>query len=232
MRRSSYATGGSVRDSCATCEKLTLYDWFHQLSRGSLSTSFSIVEVLFKARRTEFFYNSARLDLRPGDTVIIEADRGVDIGTVYLVGDLVRARLASVGLPKNMTFSNIIRRATSSDIETARSVHMTEAKASEVAAVFIRDLSLDMKVVEVEWQLDRNKLTFYFTADHRVDFRTLVRKLAGRFRTRVELRQIGARDQAARRAESVAVDVSCAVRPGFPSLNRLQPNRPKIKTCP
>ncbi len=130
--------------------------------------------------------------------MIVQADRGVDFGTVHMVGELVRLRVKSKGLEEDTQVSSIIRSAGLNDIETWEANKEKEAESFHIGRQAIDKLDLPMKLVDVEWQFDHKKVTFYFTADHRVDFRQLVRDLAGRFRTRVELRQIGARDEAAR----------------------------------
>jgi cell fate regulator YaaT (PSP1 superfamily) len=168
------------------------------LSKGTLSEPFDVVEVRFKARRTGFFRNGDRLTLRPGDKVVVEADRGQDLGSVYLVDDLVRVRLQDLGLPEDDAFPAVLRVASEDEIRAWDELVCTETDALETAGVCVDEIGLPMRLEDAEWQFDRNRITFYFTAERRVDFRGLVRMLARRFRTRVELRQIGARDQAGR----------------------------------
>ena len=159
---------------------------------------YEIVEVTFKGGRKGFYRNVHGLDLHTGDYVIVEADRGIDFGTVHMVGELVRLRLKSKGLDEQTQCPNIVRPATLEDIERWEANKEKETETFLVGRRAIDRMNLAMKLVDVEWQFDHKKVTFYFTADHRVDFRALVRDLAKRFRTRVELRQIGARDEAAR----------------------------------
>jgi cell fate regulator YaaT (PSP1 superfamily) len=138
------------------------------------------------------------LELHAGDYVIVEADRGVDLGSITMTGELVRLRVRSKGMDDRGEYPNIVRVAGLSDIERLEENREREAESFHVGRQAIDRLDLPMKLVDVEWQFDLSKVTFFFTADHRVDFRQLVRDLASRFRTRVELRQIGARDEAGR----------------------------------
>lgn len=175
-----------------------VYDWLTDLGIASPSVTYDVVEVAFKGARKGFYRNSQGLDLQTGDYVIVTADRGVDFGTVQMTGELVRLRIRSKGLDDNSDFPEIVRQVTLEDIEQWEKNKEDEAETFLIGRRSIDKMNLPMKLVDVEWQFDRSKVTFYFTAEHRVDFRQLVRELAGRFKTRVELRQIGARDEAAR----------------------------------
>ncbi|RMF60030.1 MAG: Signal peptidase-like protein [Bacteroidetes bacterium] len=182
----------------AACPALHVYDWLPDLGVGGSPVVYEIVEVAFKGNRKGFFRNVHNLDLHTGDYVIVEADRGVDFGIVHMVGELVRLRLKSKALDEDDDFPNVVRLANLHDIEQWEANKEREAETFLVGRRAIDRMNLPMKLVDVEWQFDHKKVTFYFTAEHRVDFRALVRELAKRFRTRVELRQIGARDEAAR----------------------------------
>ncbi len=157
-----------------------------------------VIEVAFKGGRTGFFRNPGRLDLVTGDEVIVTADRGIDLGRVNMQGEMVRLRLKSRGLSTADDFPNVIRRASRKDLERWFSNKSRETETFVMGRETVDRMNLPMKIADVEWQFDGKKVTFYFTAERRVDFRQLVRKLAGQFRTRVELRQIGVRDEAAR----------------------------------
>ena len=146
----------------------------------------------FKGNRREFFYNTFYHSLRLDDFVIVEADRGEDAGV------LKRKVEKEITFPDDEKPRSILRPASKEDrvkIDTNRG---DEDDAWETANNLIAKHKLQMKLVDIEYQFDRNKLTFYFTADHRVDFRALVRDLAAVYRTRIELRQIGVRDEAKR----------------------------------
>lgn len=175
-----------------------VYDWLNEIGVSEPPVLYDLVEVTFKAGRKDIYRNTRELDLQVGDFVIVQADRGVDFGTVHMVGELVRLRVKSKGLEEDTQLPSIIRSAGLNDIEQWEANKEKEAESFHIGRKAIDKLDLPMKLVDVEWQFDHKKVTFYFTADHRVDFRQLVRDLAGIFRTRVELRQIGARDEAAR----------------------------------
>jgi cell fate regulator YaaT (PSP1 superfamily) len=175
-----------------------VYDWLNDLGTGSPAVEYDLVEITFKGGRKGIYRNPRRLDVQTGDFVVVEADRGVDFGTVHMSGELVRLRVNARELDDDESYPNVIRLASLKDIEQWEENREEEGEAFYVGREAIDKLGLPMKLVDVEWQFDHRKITFYFTADHRVDFRQLVRDLAGTFRTRVELRQIGARDEAAR----------------------------------
>jgi len=175
-----------------------VYDWLNEIGVTEPPVLYDLVEVTFKAGRKDIYRNTREMDLQVGDFVIVQADRGVDFGTVHMTGELVRLRVRQKGLEDDTRVPSIIRSAGLADIERWESNREMEAEAFHIARTAIDRLKLPMKLVDVEWQFDHKKITFYFTADHRVDFRQLVRDLARQFRTRVELRQIGARDEAAR----------------------------------
>lgn len=173
------------------------YDWLYDQGLEMAPLVYDILEVVFKGGRKGFYRNPG-LEVQTGDFVIVEADRGNDFGTVHMVGEMVRLRIRSKGLNDDEDFSKILRIATLQDIDRWNSNKEKETETFLIGRRTIDRMNLPMKLVDTEWQFDHKKVTFYFTADHRVDFRELVRELARRFRTRVELRQIGARDEAAR----------------------------------
>ena len=153
----------------------------------------TLLEIEFKAFRREYAVNPRGIELQPGQTVVLEVDRGEDCG-VYLrvlpTHCLTHIKVKSV-MP-------ILRVATEEDQAAFKAVREKEAGAFEICAERIAARGLEMKLVDAEYQLDGNKITFFFTADHRIDFRELVKDLAAAFRTRIELRQIGVRDEARR----------------------------------
>lgn len=192
--------GGCSSGSCGTdaCPSKQPGDWLTEMSGDAHTPAFPVLEVQFKGGRKEYYRNSAGLDLQTGDHILVEADRGIDLGTVHLSGEMVRLRLRSKGISEDFALPAVVRIASTEDLDTWEANKERETETFLVGRRTIDRMGLQMKLVDVEWQFDGNKVTFYFTADHRVDFRELVRKLARRFRTRVELRQIGARDEAAR----------------------------------
>ena len=152
----------------------------------------NLVEVVFKGERRAIYRNRNNIEINEGESVIVEAERGQDMGAVSLVGDLVRLKRG-----KGETRS-IIRKAVPEDLQALAKNKEKEKDAFKVCREKIRAFRLDMKLVAVELQFDGSKLTFYFTAAQRVDFRELVKELASMYRTRIELRQIGVRDEAKR----------------------------------
>ncbi len=151
-----------------------------------------LIEVAFKGNRTNIYTNPIGMVLKSGDYVIVEAERGEDIGVVVAIGRIVSLK------EMNEEHQNVMRVATENDLQKYRENRKEEQTAFEICKERITKHELNMKLVDVEYQFDRNKLTFYFTSEQRVDFRQLVRDLAGKYRTRIELRQIGVRDEAKR----------------------------------
>ena len=154
-------------------------------------------EVRFKGTRQAYFAY-ADLDLQPGLAVVVEADRGEDLGQVTALGAVAERKCtASGGCATPTPEKKVLRLADDRDLSKAQLLREEEERVRGEARAIVQRHALNMKVTEAEWQLDRNKLLLYFTADRRVDFRELVRDLARHFRTRIELRQIGVRDEAA-----------------------------------
>jgi cell fate regulator YaaT (PSP1 superfamily) len=157
-----------------------------------------IVEVTFKGYRREFVVlPDDDIQLRVRDMVIVEAERGVDIATVSMTGSLVHAKRRAKRLSGEL-LSTVLRKATPQDLETHARDHDAERKALDVCRARVEHFGLPMNLVGAEWQFDHRRVTFFFTADGRVDFRELVRDLASIFHTRIELRQIAVRDEAKR----------------------------------
>jgi len=152
----------------------------------------SVVEIGFKGCRREYYANPQQFPFKNGDHAIVEADRGEDLGRVLQVG----LQLSLNNSKENI--KNIIRKPSAQDKFKLEENRKLEEEALVVCKEKILKHNLQMKLVDTEYQFDRNKLTFYFTADKRVDFRELVKDLAAIYRTRIELRQIGVRDEARR----------------------------------
>ncbi len=168
-----------------------------------------VIEVRFKGNRKEFFTWPSAEPLALHDSVIVEVDRGQDLGRVSAVGPVAAKKcagscsgcsLAEAAAPPAPTepLRSILRRATADDAALAEQLHREEEDIRRRVMERVKSHALPMKVSDAEWQWDRKKLTVYFTAEQRVDFRALVRDLASLFHTRIELRQIGARDEAKR----------------------------------
>jgi cell fate regulator YaaT (PSP1 superfamily) len=156
------------------------------------------IELVFKGERRAYYVNSTDEEVRIGDYLIVEAEKGVDLGAVSSVGPTAYMKSRLRRRPCVESPRNVVRRATAEDIQTLSSHRQNELLAFDFCLEKIYMLDLPMKLVDVEFQFDRNRITFYFTADGRVDFRRLVRELAAEYHPRIELRQIGPRDEAKR----------------------------------
>jgi cell fate regulator YaaT (PSP1 superfamily) len=163
------------------------------------------VEVRFKGTRKAYFLWPGEEPLRAGEAVVVEAERGRDLGHVTAVGEVAEKKCGGCSgcatspvAEEPAPLKRVLQRATPEDVKSHEEVRRSEEDARRKVMQRVRAHELAMKVSDTEWQWDRNKLTIYFTAEKRVDFRALVRDLASTFRTRIELRQIGVRDEAAR----------------------------------
>jgi cell fate regulator YaaT (PSP1 superfamily) len=154
-----------------------------------------IIEVGFKANRTSFYLNESGVPIEPGAYVIVEAERGIDLGRVNFTGEIVHQKRRARGLVGH-PMRKIIRRASDEEIAKYLENRDIEKKAAYVFKEKAVKYGLNLKLVTVEYQFDRSRITFFFSCDGRVDFRALVRDLASVYKTRIELRQIGARDEA------------------------------------
>jgi len=151
-----------------------------------------LIEVVFKGRRREYFTNPREIPVQEGDWVVVQADRGIDLGKVHHTSEWVKREDAPGKLRE------LLRPAQPEDLEVFERNRSKETRAFDTAKERIVHRDVDMKLVDVEYQFDGNRITFFFTAEKRVDFRDLVKDLASIFRTRIELRQIGVRDEAGR----------------------------------
>ena len=162
-----------------------------------------LLEVRFKGNRREYFTWPSDDPLHLDDPVIVEVERGQDFGRVSALGPLAEKKCERCGACNKENAPptpppSILRRAAAEDVKTAQQLRENEDEVRRAVRDRVRQHDLPMKVSDAEWQWDKRKLTIYFTAEQRVDFRVLVRDLASLFRTRIELRQIGARDEAKR----------------------------------
>ncbi len=159
-----------------------------------------VVELTFKGNRRGYFTTTDD-SLRLGDYVVVEAERGEDAGRIVTAGGIAAKKCNTCGSPKDTNadtgaLRSVLRRAEPHEVQQLLALRADEERVRRKARDLVEEHQLRMKVTEAEWQWDRNKLTLYFTAERRVDFRQLVRDLARTFRTRIELRQIGVRDEA------------------------------------
>jgi cell fate regulator YaaT (PSP1 superfamily) len=187
--------------TCGTdsCNKLTVFDWLGNMNLPNGETPFDCVEIRFKNGRKEFYRNTEKITLSIGDVVATEASPGHDVGIVTLTGELVKIQMKKKGV--NHTSSEILkvyRKASQKDIDIWSDARDKEepmkVKAREIAIA----LNLQMKISDIEFQGDGSKAIFYYTAEDRVDFRQLIKEFAQTFKTRIEMKQVGFRQEASR----------------------------------
>ncbi len=187
--------------TCGTdgCNKLTVFDWLSNMTLPTNMEPFKGVEVRFKNGRKHFYRNSENLTLSIGDIVATEAESGHDIGIVTLTGELVRVQMKKKKEnPNPETLPKIYRKASQKDIDIWQKVRDREADVQKQSRVIAIRLGLQMKISDVEFQGDASKVVFYYTAEERVDFRDLIKEFARTFSSRIEMKQVGFRQEAAR----------------------------------
>jgi len=187
--------------TCGTdgCNKLTVFDWLGNMSLPADMSPFYGVEVRFKNGRKEFFDNRDQLSLSIGDVVATEASPGHDIGIVTLTGELVRVQIKRKKESMNLeSYPKIYRKASQKDIDLWQSLRQKEDEVQKRSREIAMGLKLKMKISDVEFQGDGSKAIFYYTAEERVDFRQLIKEFARAFSTRIEMKQVGFRQEAAR----------------------------------
>lgn len=192
---------GTSGGSCSSggCNRMNVYDWFAGMP-VSFNENYNVVEISFKTgARKGFYRNTQNLDLYKGQLVVVEAAQGYDVGEVSLKGELVKAQMKKRKVTeRDDTIRNIMRLATDDDAALLKQVREKENETMVRARAISRSLNLEMKIGDVEYQGDDKKVTIYYTADGRVDFRELVKVYAREFKVKIEMRQIGARQEAAR----------------------------------
>lgn len=182
-----------------SCSKLDAQNWLLPMDLAGSHLNFDCVEIRFKNSHKDFYRIPSDLTIQTGDIVAVEASPGHDIGIVSLTGETARLQMAKKKVdPESETIKNIYRFARVNDIEKWIRAADREDKTIIKTRQLVGDLGLKMKVNDVEFQGDETKAIFYYTADDRVDFRQLIRVLAETFRVRIEMRQIGIRQEAAR----------------------------------
>ena len=177
-------------------KQLNTYDWLADVPGNPYTTD--LVEVQFKHTRKGYYHNVNNLDLKKGDIVAVEASPGHDIGVVTLTGRLVKLQLKKVNIKSPDDIKRIYRIARENDIQKWREAQAREHSTMIESRKIAKGLGLDMKIGDVEYQGDGNKAIFYYIADERVDFRQLIKDLAAAFHVRIEMKQIGARQEAGR----------------------------------
>lgn len=195
----SKVSGCNNNGGCATggCNKMNVFDWLSNMDMPVID-KFDIVEVRFKGGHKDFFRNTENLDLTTGDAVVVDVPNGHHLGHVSLQGELVRLQMQKKKVKNNEDIKKIYRIAHQKDLEKYEEVKKREMPTLYRARTIIDDLKLDMKLSDVEYQADNSKATFFYSAEDRVDFRELIKLLAGEFRIRVEMRQISLRQEAGR----------------------------------
>jgi len=181
------------------CNKLTVFDWLANMTLPNGVEPFNCVEIRFKNGRKQFFHNPENLTLSIGDVVATEASPGHDVGVVTLTGELVRVQMKKKKVKEDSEeVLKIYRKASQRDIDVWQEARDKEDKMKVRAREIAIRLDLRMKISDIEFQGDGSKATFYYTAEERVDFRQLIKEFAREFNTRIEMRQIGFRQEAAR----------------------------------
>jgi cell fate regulator YaaT (PSP1 superfamily) len=195
------AVGGCKNNgACGTggCNKMNVFDWLSNMDTPSTRRYDAAVEVKFKGGRKEYYRNPHQIDLTTGDFVVCEMQTGYHIGCVSLQGELVRLQM----LKKNIQFSDdlkvIHRVASQKDLEKHEQAIARDLTTMYRTREVVKELKLNMKLSDVEYQSDNTKATFYYSSDERVDFRELIKILAAEFKIRVEMRQISLRQEAGR----------------------------------
>ena len=187
---------GKCNKGCCPRCKLQSFNWLEDVPGGM--NDFDIVEVHFKNTRKGFYRNSQHLPLEVGDVVAVEANPGHDIGTVAMVGKLVQLQMKRANLRPGVEILRVFRKAKPNDLEVYEAAKAKEIDTMIRSRQIAADLKLNMKIGDVEYQGDGNKAIFYYIADDRVDFRQLIKVLAEKFKVRIEMKQIGARQEAGR----------------------------------
>ncbi len=186
---------GNCEMGCDT--KLDVFDWLADVPSPDGRGEFPFVEVRFKNERKAFFRNDDHLQLHKGDVVVVEANPGHDVGVVSLTGELVRLQMQKKRKnPDSPDIPTLYRKAREKDIQTWQEAREKEEDAKRIARQKAKDLGLDMKISDVEYQGDGRKATFFYTAEHRVDFRQLIKALAEELKVRIQMHQIGMRQEA------------------------------------
>ncbi len=187
--------------TCGTdsCNKLTVFDWLGNMTLPNGEAAFDCVEVRFKNGRKEFYRNTEKITLSIGDVIATEASPGHDVGIVTLTGELVRVQMKKKGVSLNSPeILKVYRKASQKDIDIWSDARDKEEPMKVKAREIAIHLKLEMKISDIEFQGDGSKATFYYTANDRVDFRQLIKEYAQVFKTRIEMKQVGFRQEASR----------------------------------
>ena len=197
--KNGVVSGCNNNGACNTggCNKMNVFDWLSNMDMPT-EDRFKVVEIRFKNGRKDFFRNTENFGLTTGDAVVVEVPNGHHIGHVSLQGELVRLQMQKKKVNNDDEVKKIYRLAHQKDLEKFEEVKKRELPTLYRTREIIRDLKLEMKLSDIEYQADNMKATFFYSADDRVDFRELIKLLAGEFKIRVEMRQISLRQEAGR----------------------------------
>ncbi len=199
-RKDGEPAGCQSKGHCSTggCNRLNTYNWLSDIPNFGERDTFNIVEVSFKnGSRKGFYRNYLNSVIYTGDTVVVETNYGQDVGKISLSGELVRLQMRKKRISEDSPkITRLMRLATEGDIDRAMNFRESEPYVLVQSRVIARDLGLNMKISDIEYQADGRKITFYYTADDRVDFRELIKIYAKEFKVRVEMCQIGPRQEA------------------------------------
>jgi len=193
--------GCKSNGACLTngCSKLDVYDWLSNMDMPANYRPFSIIEVKFKGSRKDFYVNTDNIYLEAGELVVVETPTGgFDVGHVSVTGELVRMQMVKRHVNEADITKKIYRKATPADVDKWKAAKELEWETMHKTRKLALELGLSMKISDVDYQGDKTKATFYYTAEGRVDFRELIKKMAEAFRIRIEMRQIGMRQEASR----------------------------------
>ena len=198
-KKDGKVSGCKNNGACDTggCNKMNVFDWLSNME-VPLADRFDVIEVRFKNGFKEFYRNPEKIDLTAGDAVIVEVQNGHHLGHVSLQGELVRLQMKKKNVANDGEIRRIYRVAHPKDLEKYEEVKKRELPSLHRSREIIRQMNLHMKLSDVEYQADNMKASFFYSADERVDFRELIKSLAGEFKIRVEMRQISLRQEAGR----------------------------------
>jgi cell fate regulator YaaT (PSP1 superfamily) len=190
--------GCKSNGSCGTggCDKMTVFDWLENMQIPSGEKPFSVIEVRFKNDRKEYFNNNTKLSLYTGDIITVEAASGYDLGVVSLTGELVKLQLSKKKITDLRNLPGVIQKAESKEIDKWHEAREEEKRIMPRARTLAIEEKLKMKISDIEFQGDMSKATFYYTAEQRVDFRELIKRFSSEFKVRIEMKQIGMRQEA------------------------------------
>lgn len=191
-------SGCQSNGGCSTggCNRLNVYNWLADLPISDLGKPYPIIEISFSnGSRKDFFRNNTNHIFDKGAWVAVEGSGGFDIGQISLMGELVKLQMKKYGVTEATEMKRVIRPAAERDLEMYNTAKEREKETLVRARAIAKQLNLEMKIAEAEFQADGKKISFFYTADSRVDFRELIKVFASEFRAKVEMRQIGARQE-------------------------------------